>query len=82
MTERIDHADKTREWVGSKGASRAGISDGLTIALAAIAQVHATLALVEQQRIANLLAYMALSDRVLERESDAWSEIEEGLGIA
>lgn len=46
-----------------------------------IAQVYATLYLAEQQRIANLIAYMALPDESHERESDTWSLINEGLGI-
>ena len=49
MTERIDHAAKARYWLPQKG-------DGITPNHVAVAQVHATLALVEQQRIANLIA--------------------------
>ena len=49
MTERIDHAAKARYWLPAKG-------DGITPNHVAVAQVHATLALVEQQRIANLIA--------------------------
>ena len=56
MTDRIDHAAAARrhiewahEWREDEGAT-----DATTIAL--LAQVHATLALVEQQRIANRIA--------------------------
>lgn len=49
MSERIDHAAKARYWLPQKG-------DGITPNHVAVAQVHATLALVEQQRIANLIA--------------------------
>lgn len=43
---------------------RPDVAPDATAALAAIAQVHATLALVEQQRIANLIA---LADHAFER---------------
>lgn len=50
---RIDHAGKARQILAEipDGATEAG-----TMAWCAEAQVHATLALVEQQRIANLIA--------------------------
>lgn len=65
MTERIDHASQARNLMLDVGADEHG-----TVALELLdeserwvyevtmreAQVHATLALVEQQRIANLLA--------------------------
>jgi hypothetical protein len=49
MSERIDHAAKAQYWLPTKG-------DGIMPNHVAVAQVHATLALVEQQRIANLIA--------------------------
>lgn len=52
MTERIDHAEKAREWIGHRNVPSYGGSQHQV----AVAQVHATLALVEQQRIANLIA--------------------------
>lgn len=62
--ERIDHAaralveyDAALEVMESEG-----ITDGTVVASAVLAQVHATLALVEQQRIANLIALTRLSD--------------------
>lgn len=53
---RIDHAGKARQILAEipDGATEAG-----TMAWCAEAQVHATLALVEQQRIANLIALAA-----------------------
>lgn len=51
MAERIDHAEKAREELQGWDMSDAEAP----ISLAA-AQVHATLAVVEQQRIANLIA--------------------------
>jgi len=52
MTERIDHAAEAR-----RGLSVLDAPDTILIADAlSAAQVHATLALVEQQRIANLIA--------------------------
>ncbi|SNS43297.1 hypothetical protein SAMN06309944_0233 [Micrococcales bacterium KH10] len=58
MTDRIDHATEARE-------ALRGAGDGRNVATDAplVAQVHATLALVEQQRIANLIA-LAESGRV------------------
>lgn len=54
MSERIDHAAKAEEWLAD--AKRAEVSLAEAVTFADIAQVHATLALVEQQRIANLIA--------------------------
>lgn len=54
MTERIDHAAKAMEWLTP--AEGTGLTWTETSGMAAIAQAHATLALVEQQRIANLIA--------------------------
>lgn len=58
MTDRIDHAEKARteldflhEWMAEEGQT-----DATQLASAIEAQVHATLALVEQQRIANIIA--------------------------
>ena len=48
MSERVDHAAEAVRIMGE---------DGWTTGIAA-AHVHATLALVEQQRIANLIAYV------------------------
>jgi hypothetical protein len=55
---RIDQAEEAREWV--KAAERPDIPADLTSAIATIAQVHATLALVEQQRITNRLMLAGL----------------------
>jgi hypothetical protein len=49
MIERIDHAAKAERLIR--------LTDGYLERNALQAQVHATLALVEQQRIANLLAF-------------------------
>ena len=52
MTERIDHVD---EAIGYREAAAAVPTSDAALLLAA-GQIHATLALVEQQRIANLIA--------------------------
>ncbi len=46
-----------------------------------IAQYEATMYAAEQQRIANLIAYMAMPEEAGERESDAWPLITKGLGL-
>lgn len=57
MTKRIDHAAEAASDIGfaDEVIENGGDSD-VAMAIAAVAQVHATLALVEQQRIANLIA--------------------------
>lgn len=58
MSERIDHAAIARERLhtAAQWLSSAGRSDLGQVANILAAQGHATLALVEQQRIANLIA--------------------------
>lgn len=60
MSEMVDHAAEARLWadnaVKAQAARKEPKNEELATAYAAIAQVHATLALVEQQRVANLLA--------------------------
>lgn len=66
MTERIDHAAEAislRRMSGTSGLTEEGCANVL-----AAAHVHATLALVEQQRIANLIA---LNDRFTGEIGDA-----------
>lgn len=61
MTERIDHARKARKtlyWLENAGENAVREHGPLEVAAA---QVHATLALVEQMRIANLLQSGAIS---------------------
>ena len=55
MTERIDHATEAMNFLGATVIDTHGDDDRKV----AIAQVHATLALVEQQRIADLIGVMA-----------------------
>lgn len=70
MTERIDHVAEARSHLVN------WVSEDFH---ASIAQVHATLALVEQQRISNLIAYFAdwTDDELL----DVDAEIREGLRL-
>lgn len=58
-----------------------GITDETMITVTLEAQVHATLALVEQQRIANLIAYQN-SFPVSQKVADAIrAEVERGVGL-
>lgn len=83
MSERINHAAKARIYIDTADARpfaewllRTGESKSDWIA---VAQVHATLALVEQQRIANLIAYVnKWTDGEL---LDVDAEIRKALGI-
>lgn len=68
MTERTDHVAKAKEWLAM--AKRPELTMQETSSLAEVAGVHATLALVEQQRIANLIALVALSGNAAVQESD------------
>ena len=62
MTERVDHAELANEAISIEGM-RAAFDAGESLAeIAAVAQVHATLALAEQQRIANLIALTVSTD--------------------
>ena len=69
MTDRrIDHAALAAQMAGdalSTSRSGAQVIAGI---LAATAQVHATLALVDQQRIANLIALAGASDSIRARQ--------------
>lgn len=89
MSERIDHAAKAREILHELDAGVAEVENNLphdwcgasdneqwmVSATFAEAQVHATLALVEQQRIANLIAYEAYSLPTVQ-------QIRAGLGLS
>lgn len=75
MTERIDHAtearremERAREMESAKAASM----------YAALAQAEATLALAEQQRIANLIAYCTAADTLHDGHKE-WIEQEWGI---
>ena len=58
MTERIDHAAEAVNFLGAVTYDTHGDDDRKV----QLAQVHATLALVEQQRIANLIALWTVSE--------------------
>jgi|GEM_PF-3287457 hypothetical protein len=61
----------SQEWTSETGESKSDVI--------AAAQVHATLALVEQQRIANLIAYLVLIGETPGPDDDR--QIREGLGL-
>jgi hypothetical protein len=93
MTERIEHAGWAREYIR---AAIGAFDDDVTIEArdeptvaenVALAQVHATLALVEQQRIANLITLDEAYTLVAE-DANAWqservmrTDVREGLGL-
>ncbi len=58
--ERIDHASKARKHLEYVGDFDEADSRDWPLVNAAVAQAHAALALVEQQRIANLIALTRL----------------------
>jgi hypothetical protein len=62
MSDRIDHAAEARRNIEGLHdyQSEAGTTEASLLTVAIEAQAHATLALVEQQRIANLIAYWQL----------------------
>ena len=91
MSERINHAARARIERDALNdvLSDEGITDASIVATAILVQVHATLALVEQQRIANLIA---LHRHEVKYDIGSWSrlydegeelrpEIKEALGI-
>lgn len=57
------------------------INPQMPIAKATVAQVHATLALVEQQRIANLIAFLGTRSPSPETQGRIRDEIRKGLGL-
>ena len=68
MTDRIDHAALAAQMArDAVSTSRSG-AQVIAGMLAATAQVHATLALVDQQRIANLIALAGASDSIRARQ--------------
>lgn len=88
--ERIDHAAEARrelEFTESQfrdiNGNPSGVGFEKALVAATQAQVHATLALVEQQRIANLLTYYAVDDMIGGGPGSrgAMEDIEKGLGL-
>jgi hypothetical protein len=71
--EAADHKADAVQWV--EAAARSDLPADLTVAVAAVAQVHATLYLAEQQRIGNLIAFEVISG-----EKNR-AEIRKGLGL-
>ena len=83
--EKIDHAALANQAVSIAGM-REALEQGESLSdIAAVAQVHATLALVEQQRISNALRIIERPDvykTVAEGQKiSLWSEIWKGLGL-
>ena len=90
MTDRIDHAALAAQMArDALSTSRSG-AQVIAGMLAATAQVHATLALVDQQRVANLIALAGprnpiLRDQVAEDAAEAlggWHEVRPEIAAA
>lgn len=83
MTERIDHAAEAVTYYHYASANEIRDNPELAKLSMAQAQVHATLALVEQQRIANLMKYSEwLEDRRASRmDNSLVDEIEKSIGV-
>lgn len=79
MTERIDHAERAAALITPPNAL--STTDSLTEKRIAAAHVHATLALVEQQRVANLIAYAADVDVIRDGNYDVNVSIRKALGL-
>lgn len=73
--EKIDHAAEAIRCIGYSWSHDAAFNH-VQIGAMVEAQVHATLALVEQQRIANLIRAAKYLD-----EPRHWKEIRKGLGL-
>ncbi|RLP70884.1 hypothetical protein D9V30_00155 [Mycetocola reblochoni] len=84
MTEHIDHAREAVAWTEETMAERGAMNDDRAMLTTQLAQVHATLALAEQQRIANLIAlYQADSDILDDPRFDAAkADIRKALGLS
>ena len=96
MSDRIDHAAEAERFAA--WADNPALPPENVTAIASMAQAHATLALVEQQRIANLIALAHVADMsdatVSPLEQTAWEalgvpgsgqmrpEIKEALGLS
>lgn len=77
MTERIDHAAEARmhiEWA-HEHQEHEGITERTVTDTALLAQAEATLALVEQQRIANLVALSRIECENESTPTDAFDAI-------
>jgi len=90
----IDYKKEIDNWIGGMEdwVAVEGMTDATMIASPLVAQVIATQALTEQQRVANLIAYYALvveqevhgivpSQQTRKRCDDASNQIIEGLGL-
>jgi hypothetical protein len=71
--ESVDHKAEAAAWI--RQVERPDMPVDVTIALATLAQAHATLYLAEQQRIGNLIAFEVISG-----EKNR-AEIRKGLGL-
>lgn len=73
MSGRVDHAANARAWL--VGAEDRDVPPGpVATSFGVIAQAHATLALVEQQRIANLIALSGLNYALEEEMGELGNE--------
>jgi hypothetical protein len=90
MSKRINHAATARRVVKNAGALIETHDDAGALALAFVANAHATLALAEQQRIANLIVLsgwvvdtdkQSVADALDGLRENVAAEVWEGLGL-
>lgn len=82
MSERIDHVAEAIS-CGRRGETAATIEEAIAFTLNA--QAHATLALVEQQQTANLIAYVQLLESQYaegDRNPDAFDQATKAASVA
>lgn len=78
MADRIDHAAKAEQIIAETPEQ---LSSAALSAWFAEAQVHATLALAEQQRVANLIALAGIAGIRQEHRENAVREARVALGL-
>lgn len=80
-TERIDHTAEAKRLMAEIEKMDPATQWMAMTQKSLLVTSHIGLAAVEQQRIDNLMTYLKLPMRVHGTESEAWPQINEGLGL-